>query len=102
MAKLTGGQRKKLPGKEFAVPSKRPGPGSYPIPDASHGRNALARVSQFGAPSEKAEVRAKVAQKFPGIKSEKLGRHKEFEAWEKKVAKAMCGTGDARPKDGTY
>jgi hypothetical protein len=63
MAKLTYKARKKLPSKEFAGPDR-----SYPIEDASHARNALARVSQFGSSSEKAEVRAKVAKKFPKIK----------------------------------
>jgi hypothetical protein len=67
MAKLTIGQRKALPKSDFAVPSKKPEAGSYPIPDKSHARNALSRVSQFGSPAEKAEVRAKVHAKFPTI-----------------------------------
>ncbi len=64
MAKLTFGQRKSLPATSFAVPGKRPDSGSYPIPDASHARNALSRAS--GKPVE-AQVRAKVHAKFPGI-----------------------------------
>lgn len=68
MSKLSYSQRESLPKKDFAVPSKREGgKGGYPIPDASHARNALARVSQFGSSEEKAEVRAKVHSKFPGI-----------------------------------
>lgn len=68
MAKLTYKERKKMPKSEFAVPSKKEGgKGGYPIPDKSHARNALSRVSQFGSPSEKAKVRAKVHAKFPGI-----------------------------------
>ncbi len=35
--------------------------------DKAHARNALARVAQHGSPKEKAEVRAKVHKKFPGI-----------------------------------
>ena len=62
MAKLTAAARKKIPAGDFALPG-----GRYPIEDASHARNALARVSQFGSPSEKAAVRSKVASKFPGI-----------------------------------
>ena len=62
MAKLTAKSRSALPAKSFAGPSR-----SYPIPDASHGRNALARVSQFGTSDLKAKVRAKVHKKFPGI-----------------------------------
>ena len=72
MAVLTTKQRKALPSKEFALPGKGEGPsgkgaGSYPLPDASHARNALARVSQHGTPAEKAKVRAKVAAKYPGM-----------------------------------
>lgn len=68
MAVLTTQARKALPKKSFALPAKREGgKGGYPIPDAAHGRNALARVAQHGTASEKAVVRAKVHAKFPGI-----------------------------------
>lgn len=63
MAKLTTKERKRLPKGDFAVPGKK----AYPIPDKSHARNALARVSQFGSSSEKKEVRAAVHRKFPAI-----------------------------------
>lgn len=69
MARLKAATRNKLPAKAFAGPDR-----SYPIPDASHGRNALARVSQFGTPALKAKVRAKVHAKFPGIKQHDAGR----------------------------
>ena len=62
MAVLTAAKRKALPAKTFALPGRR-----YPLPDASHGRNALARVAQHGTPAEKATVRAAVHRKFPGI-----------------------------------
>lgn len=71
MAKLTSQERNRLPGKDFAL-----GKGHYPIPDASHGRNALARVSEFGTAEEKAEVRRKVHAKFPAIGSGK--KHSAF------------------------
>jgi hypothetical protein len=72
MAKLSAGDRKRLPSSSFALPGKGEGKsgkgsGSYPIPDKSHARNALSRVSQHGSSSEKAAVRAKVKAKFPGI-----------------------------------
>ena len=72
MAVLSSAQRKAMPSSSFALPGKGTGaggkgPGSYPIPDASHARNALARVSQHGSPAEKAAVRAKVKARFPGI-----------------------------------
>jgi hypothetical protein len=63
MAKLTTAARKAIPTKNFAGPDR-----SYPINDASHARNALARVSQFGSPGLKSRVRRKVAAKYPGIK----------------------------------
>src|SRR5581483_4277646 len=62
MARLTAAARKRIPRKDFAVPSKAPGSGSYPIPDKSHARNALARAS--GKPVA-AQVRAKVHRKYP-------------------------------------
>jgi hypothetical protein len=72
MAKLTTKTRKALPTSSFALPGKGEGPsgkgaGSYPIPDKSHARNALSRVSQHGSSAEKAKVRAKVHAKFPDI-----------------------------------
>lgn len=66
MARLTSKQRKALPKKSFALPG-----GRYPIENASHARNALARVSQFGSPEEKAKVRAAVHRKYPGIGKKK-------------------------------
>lgn len=72
MAKLTAKDRGKLPSSSFALPGKGEGKsgkgsGSYPIPDKSHARNALSRVSQHGSSEQKAAVRAKVHRKFPGI-----------------------------------
>lgn len=69
MAKLTSAQRKKLPRTAFVRPGHGSGPsgtgsGSYPVPDESHARNALARSS--GKPVHAAVVR-KVKAKFPGI-----------------------------------
>lgn len=61
MAKLTTKARKSLPTQDFAGPDR-----SFPIPDASHARNALARVASK-SPAKKAKVRAAVKRKFPGI-----------------------------------
>lgn len=60
---LTAAARKHIKPSNFALPGKR-----YPINDPAHARNALARVSQFGSPTEKAKVRAAVHRKYPGIK----------------------------------
>jgi len=70
--KLSTARRKKMPSSEFALPGKGEGPsgkgaGAYPIEDASHARNALARVSQHGSSEEKARVRSAVHRKFPEI-----------------------------------
>jgi hypothetical protein len=63
MSVLTTEERKKLKSSQFVEPEKE----AYPIEDAAHGRAALSRVSQFGSPEEKSEVRAAVHKKFPGI-----------------------------------
>ena len=68
MGKLSMRMRKSLSSSQFANPSKAPSSGSYPIPDASHARNALARVSQFGSSALKAKVRGAVMKKFKTIK----------------------------------
>ena len=64
MAKLNAAKRKKIPTSEFGLPEKK----AYPLENANHARNALARASQFATPDEEAEIKAKVAKRFPGIK----------------------------------
>ena len=73
MAKLTAAARKKISPKNEAVPVKDAKKGgavscSYPIPDISHARNALARSS--GKPVE-AQVRAKVYKKYHSLRKGK-------------------------------
>lgn len=68
MASLDTNQRKHLQPTQFAVPSKAPGSGSYPINNAAHARNALARSS--GKPVA-GKVRAAVDRKFPNIEQAK-------------------------------
>lgn len=62
MAVLTAKARQHIAPKNFALPG-----GRYPIEDASHARNALSRVSQYGTPEEKSKVRAAVHRKYPGM-----------------------------------
>ncbi len=62
MAKLTAATRREIPTRSFAGPNR-----SYPIENASHARNALSRVSQFGDAELKARVRAAVHAKYPSI-----------------------------------
>ena len=85
--KLSYKERQKLPKGDFALPGKGDGPegkqgGSYPIPDESHARNALARVSQHGSEAEKRKVKSAVERKFPNIK---VSESKETEAGERDV-----------------
>lgn len=66
--------------KNFALSGKR-----YPIEDSAHARNALARISEYGTPAEKAEVRAKVHNKYPNIEQShnKPKKKRKFKALEK-------------------
>jgi len=61
MAKLTAAARRKLPKSDFVKKNTR----KYPVPDAAHARDALARSS--GKP-EHASVVAAVKRKFPKIR----------------------------------
>lgn len=70
MAKLTSKARNALPTSAFAGPDR-----SYPIEDASHARNALARAAQHASPALKAKIRAKVKRKFPDIHVEGEASH---------------------------
>jgi hypothetical protein len=70
--RLSAGERDRLPRDDFALPGKGAGKsgkgsGSYPIPDASHARNALARAAQHASPAEQAAIRRRVHEKFPDI-----------------------------------
>lgn len=67
MSKLTSKERGALPTGAFAVPSRR----AYPLNDAKHARNALARVAQHGDPALRKKVRDAVANRFPSIKEGK-------------------------------
>lgn len=66
MSELTTKGRKAIASKNFALPGRR-----YPVHDENHARNALARVAQYGTPSEQATVRRKVHEKYPGIGEDK-------------------------------
>jgi hypothetical protein len=66
MAKLTSATRNALPSSDFVFPKKR----KFPIPDASHARDALSRAGAKGGEVE-AEVRAEVHRDYPGIGEKK-------------------------------
>lgn len=76
---LSASERNELPSSDFALPGRGEGKngkgsGSYPIPDLSRARSALARVAQHGSPSERAEVRRKVHSKYPDIGKDRADR----------------------------
>ena len=88
-ARLKAAERNALDDKDFAVPSTR----AYPINDATHARNALARVSQHGTPEEKKRVRAAVGSRYPEIDVAK-----EMEAFAKSPGVPSASV--ATPKEG--
>lgn len=61
--RLTYARKKALPRSAFAIPEQR----KYPLVDAAHARNALARVSRFGSRSQQRRVCAAVHERFPNI-----------------------------------
>ncbi len=63
MARLSYQERKKLLSSEFVFPKER----KYPIPDAAHARDALARASADGSLYVQEKVRRAVKAKFPTI-----------------------------------
>lgn len=64
MAKLTTAERKKLPLSDFAVPSKAPGPGSYPITDRKHAAIAKGYAKRFASKGEEKAVDKKANKKL--------------------------------------
>lgn len=69
MAKLSAADRKALPKSSFLVPSKAPGPGSYPVPDAEHRRAAVGLAGMHHGPSGAANIRGKIQKKFGSMGS---------------------------------
>lgn len=63
MSRLTTKARNAISDRDFALRGRR-----YPIEDAAHARDALARVAANGTAHEKAVVRAAVHRMYPGIK----------------------------------
>lgn len=64
MAKLTMAERKKLPKSDFAVPSKAPGPGSYPITDKKHAAVAKSYGKRFASSGEMKSINKKANKKL--------------------------------------
>ena len=65
MARLTAAERRHLPLSSFAVPSKAPGPGSFPMPDKAHLVAADGLAGMHHAPAAvKGKIRAKARKTF--------------------------------------
>ncbi len=60
MARLTAGQRRKLPSSTFAGPGR-----SFPIPDKKHARAALMLINKAPA-SARPKIRARARRKLGG------------------------------------
>ena len=71
MAKLTAAQRKALPKSDFGVPSKAPGPGSYPMPDKQHAGIAKGYAKRFASKGEEKKIDAKANRKLGGKRMSK-------------------------------
>jgi hypothetical protein len=63
MAVLTAQDRREIPKKDFGVPSKAPGSGSYPLPDKAHAEAAL-RLDHNAPPSERPKIEAMAHKKL--------------------------------------
>ncbi len=70
MARLTSKQRRALPKSAFAVPSKAPGPGSFPIPDKAHAI-AAKRLEHNAPPGQRPAIEAKANKKLGKTKGAK-------------------------------
>lgn len=72
MAKLTTRARKALPKSSFAGPDR-----SYPVPDASHAKNAKARASQaVNAGRMSSSTKARIDSKANRVLGKRSGRGK--------------------------
>jgi len=86
-AVLSTEARDDLSKKQFALPKQK----KYPIPDKTHGENALSRVSQFGTPAQRETVRSKVYSKFPGLKERFKKREGESPTSKENIRKEKLG-----------
>lgn len=86
--KLSSAERDALKDSDFCYVRTKPDGTKirkYPIPDLSHAKNALSRVSQFGNAKMKALVRKKVYKKYPQLKNSKT-----YEKYRKKHGKSLA------------
>lgn len=70
---LTAHERQAMPKSDFALPGHGKGPkgagaGSYPIDTEARARSALSRGAPNASPSELAQIKRRVHEKYPDIK----------------------------------
>ncbi len=75
MAVLSAADRREVPKKDFGVPSKAPGSGSYPMPDKAHAEAAL-RLDHNAPPSERPKIEAMAHKKLGERGDPPAGDHK--------------------------
>lgn len=75
MARLTAAARRAIPKSQFGVPSKAPGPGSYPMPDRRHAALAKSMAAQHASPAVRARVDAKANAKLGAHPHQNLGAY---------------------------
>lgn len=66
MARLTPTARSRISTQHFGVPSKAPGPGSYPMPDKHHAVEAEGLAGMHHDPHE-AQIRRKAHELYPSL-----------------------------------
>ena len=65
MARLTYKRRKKLPKRQFALPSKR----AYPIDTRQRAINALGKAKRFASPAQRKVIKRAVCKRYPDLPS---------------------------------
>lgn len=68
MARLTAAERRRIPRDKahFLVPSKAPGPGSYPIIDKAHKKAAVGLAAMHGHSGIEAKAKARLKRSSGG------------------------------------
>lgn len=94
--KLSYSERMRLPERDFVFPKSR----RYPIPDESHARNALARVSQHGSEEDKRKVCEAVHKRFPEIHEKSCPMHRSEGVKEVHVSAHFVPAHESHSKTG--
>lgn len=72
MAQLTAQMRRELPKSKFLVPSKAPGPGSYPVPDKAHERAAIGLAAMHHGHAAGERIKTKLRARGSKLKMSSL------------------------------